>query len=126
MKVLKQSYKIKAPIEKVWDALTNPKTIDKWGGGPSKMKALASSEFSFWGGDIHGKNIKVVKEKELEQEWMSGNWDKYSKVDFKLNEKNGVTTVNLTQEGIPPEEYNDIADGWNRYYLGEIKKLLES
>lgn len=125
IKVLKQTYKIKAPIEKVWDALTNAKTIDKWGGGPAKMRATESSEFSVWGGDIHGKNTKVVKEKELTQEWISGDWKIPSKVDFKLSEKNGVTTVKLTHEGIPPGEYKDIADGWNRYYLGEIKKLLE-
>lgn len=125
MKTLKQTYEIKAPIEKVWDALTNSKTIEKWGGGPVKMAAVASSEFSFWGGDIHGKNTKVVKEKELSQEWMSGKWDKYSKVDFKLSEKNGITKVFLTQSGIPDKEYEDIAEGWETYYLGEIKKLLE-
>lgn len=124
-KILTQTYEIKAPIEKVWDALVNPKTIDKWGGGPAKMSALESSEFSVWGGDIHGKNTKVVKEKELKQDWMSGKWDKYSSVDFKLSEKNGITTVKLTQSGIPPEEFDDIADGWKTYYLGEIKKLLE-
>lgn len=89
------------------------------------MKATESSEFSFWGGDIHGKNTKVIKEKELSQEWMSGTWDKYSNVDFKLTEKNGETTVKLTQSGIPDNEFKDIADGWDRYYLGEIKKLLE-
>ncbi|HKB88697.1 MAG TPA: SRPBCC domain-containing protein [Patescibacteria group bacterium] len=125
MKSLKEIYKIKAPIEKVWDALTNAKTIEKWGGGPVKMKAVESSEFSFWGGDIKGINTKVIKEKELSQEWMSGDWDKYSKVNFKLNEKEGVTTVELTQSGIPDKEFMDIKDGWNRYYLGEIKALLE-
>lgn len=124
-KVLKQTYKITAPIEKVWNALTDPKIIDEWGGGPAKMGSTESYEFSLWGGDIHGRNTKVIKEKELTQGWMSGKWAKFSKVEFKLEEKDGVTTVKLTHSGIPPKEFKDIADGWKDYYLGPLKKLVE-
>lgn len=126
MKILEQRYQIKAPISEVWKALTDPKTIEKWGGGPAKMSEKEGAEFKFWGGDIHGKNTKVVPQRQLDQDWMSGNWDEFSKLSFKLSFKNGVTTVDLTQTGIPDEEFYDIADGWKRYYLGEIKKLLES
>lgn len=125
MKSLKQEYQIRAPIAKAWEALVNPKIIDEWGGGPAKMSGEEGFEFSLWGGDIHGKNTKVIKEKLLAQDWMSGNWNKYSKLEFKLTEKDGVTTVVLTQKGIPDAEFDDIADGWKTYYLGEIKKLLE-
>lgn len=125
MKSLKQEYKIKAPIANVWQALVDPKVIDKWGGGPAKMSEKEGFEISLWGGDIHGKNTKVIKEKLLAQDWMSGNWDEYSKLEFKLSEKDGVTTVVLTQTGIPDSEFDDISDGWKTYYLGEIKKLLE-
>jgi len=125
MKALKQEYHIMAPIEKVWDALVNPKTIDKWGGGPTKMSEKEGFEFSFWGGDITGINTKVIPMKLLEQDWMSGKWNKFSKLSFKLTHKDGCTTVYLTQTGIPDDEFDDIADGWDTYYLGEIKKLLE-
>ena len=125
MKSLKEEFKIKAPIGKVWDALTNSRTIKKWGAGPVKMKASRGFKFSLWDGDIHGVNTKVLKEKELHQDWMAGTWEKYSKVVFKLAEKNGVTVVKLIHTGIPPKEFKDIADGWGRYYIHEIKKLLE-
>lgn len=61
MKIIKKTYTINAPIEKVWDALVNPSTINKWGGGPSKMSSAKSFEFELWGGDIYGTNTKVVK-----------------------------------------------------------------
>lgn len=125
IKSLKQEYHIIAPLKDVWNALTDPRIIDKWGGGPAKMKPEVGFEFSLWGGDIHGKNTKVITEKLLAQDWMGGKWDKYSKLEFKLTHKDGCTTVHLTQLGIPAEEFDDIAEGWKIYYLGEIKKLLE-
>jgi len=89
------------------------------------MNEINGFEFSLWGGDIHGKNTKVVRMRELEQDWYGGDWDKPSKLKFELSEKDGTTTVMLTQTAIPEEEFKDISDGWKQYYLGEIKKLLE-
>jgi uncharacterized protein YndB with AHSA1/START domain len=125
IKTLNLEYRIDAPLSDVWRALTDPKVIDKWGGGPVKMSAKAGAEFSLWGGDIHGKNTKVVPEKLLVQDWMSGKWDEYSKLEFKLSFKDGITTVTLTQAGIPESEFDDVKGGWDSYYMGEIKKLLE-
>lgn len=114
-----------APLSEVWKALTDPKVIDKWGGGPAKMSDKEGFNFSLWGGDIHGTNTKVIKEKLLLQDWFGGDWDKPSKLQFKLTHKDGCTTLYLTQTEIPPQEFEDIKDGWDRYYVGEIKKLLE-
>ena len=96
-----------APLDKVWDALVNPKTIEKWsrldssaehptgsrevlqkeatslgGAGPAKMSSKNGFSFSLWGGDIWGKNIKVTPKKELIQEWFAGKWPKPSIVTF--------------------------------------------
>jgi activator of HSP90 ATPase len=124
-KVIKQEYLIRAPIEKVWEALTEPKIIDKWGGGPAKMKANQNYEFSLWGGDIHGKNIQVAKEKTLKQEWYSGKWQKPSIATFDLSEADGETKLILTHTNVPENEIKDISDGWKDYYLGPLQKLLE-
>lgn len=126
MKSLKQTYLIDAPVEKVWQALVDPKIIDDWGGGIAKMDDKEGTKFSLWGGDIHGINTKVIKEKLLEQDWMAGEWENYSKVIFKLTSKNGQTKVELTHEGIPDMEFGEIDDGWKKFYLGTIKELLES
>lgn len=126
MKFLKLEYKIDSPPYSVWKALTDPKVIVEWGAGPAKMSEKENSEFSLWGGDIHGKNTKIVPNKELRQDWYGGDWDHPSKVIFKLSETGGKTVLTLSQTDIPEAEFKDIEDGWERYYLGEIKKLLES
>lgn len=125
MKTINQTYLIKASPKKVWQALTDPSIIDKWGGGPVRMNEQVGTEFSLWGGDIHGKNIKVVKGKQLVQEWFSGKWEKASKVTFTLVEKDSKTELNLLHEDVPDEEVKDIDEGWKEYYLGPLKELLE-
>lgn len=125
MKSIKQQYTIHASADKVWDALVNPKTITKWGGGPAKMSDKEGSKFSLWGGDIYGNNIKVLKNKELVQEWFSGKWENPSLVTFTLSEENGVTKVTLTQTDMPKEEFADLEEGWKDYYMGPLQELLE-
>ncbi len=126
MKIIKQTYNIKAPVEKVWQALVDPKIINKWGGGPAaKMDDKVGTEFKLWGGDIRGKNTKVVKKVELAQNWISGDWPTPSKLVFKLSAVKGGTQVDLIQTGVPAEDIDDIADGWKEYYLGPLKDFLE-
>ena len=130
MKTIKQTYQIKAPVEKVWQALVDPKIIEKWSGAGAKMDANVGTKFELWGGDIHGTNTQVVNPpsggKKLVQDWYGGDWDEPSKATFTLEDKNGETEITLVNENVPDEQVDDIEDGWTRYYLGEIKKLLEN
>lgn len=125
MKTIKQSYIIKAPIDKVWDAFVVPKVIDDWGGGPAEMDDQVGTEFKFWGGDIWGKNIEVDGKAKLVQEWYSGDWPEPSKVTFTFMGDKEKTTVELLHENVPDDEAKEIEDGWKRYYLGPMKEMLE-
>jgi activator of HSP90 ATPase len=125
MKSFKQKYIIKATKRKVWNAIVNPKIIDKWGGGPSKMTEEVGFRFSLWKGTIFGKNIKVEKHKLLMQEWFGGRWDEASVVTYDLNEKNGITTLILIHENIPNTEEDALKNKWKKDYMTPLKKLVE-
>lgn len=122
MKNFTKTYSIGAPPEKVWQALTDPKVIAKWGGGPAKMEDRAGTKFSLWGGDIHGTNTKVVPEKLLVQDWYSSGFKEASEVTFELS---GNTKVKLTHTNIPDAEFSDIKSGWDDYYMLPLKELVE-
>lgn len=126
MKTIVQDYHINASIEKVWQALTNAKEIEEWGAGPAEMDENMSTKFSLWGGDIHGTNIEVEKFKKLVQEWYFEDWHEPSIVTFKLTKQKEFTKLELLHENVPDEEYEDIDEGWKEYYLGPLKKYLES
>ena len=89
--IIKQTYRIQAPIAEVWKAYVDPKYIDRWGGGSAKMDDRVGTKFSLWGGSIWGTNTKVIKEKKLVQEWYSesehGKWGQPSLVTFTLHKK---------------------------------------
>lgn len=124
MRVLKQKYTVNSSVKDVWEALTIPKKIKNWTGAKAVMSDGDGFVFSLWDGDIIGKNTKVTKNKLLEQDWKYHHWENFSKVKIELKSKNNLTEVNLTQSGIPEDEFDDIADGWDRYYFGEIKNYL--
>lgn len=124
MKTIKQTYHIKAPIEEVWQALVDPKIIEKWSGSSAKMDDKVGTKFELWDGDIYGTNTEVIKNKKLVQDWYGGKWDKPSKATFLLKSKDGETDLELVHENVPDDGENDFDDGWKTYYLGEIKKLL--
>jgi uncharacterized protein YndB with AHSA1/START domain len=125
MKTIRQIYHINATIEKVWQALINPKDIDKWGGGPAKMDDKVGTKFKLWGGDVHGTNLEVVAHKKLVQEWYSSDVEGKTRVTFALTEKQGKTTVELTQDGVPEAKHQDLADGWKDYYMNPLKEFVE-
>jgi activator of HSP90 ATPase len=126
MKSLQKVYEINAPIAKVWDALVNPKTIEIWSSSPAEMSDQEKDKFKLWGGDIYGVNTKVEKHVKLDQDWYAGNWPQPSKVSFTLNE-NGEdkTQLSLIHKDIPDSEFDEINKGWDEYYLGPLKELLE-
>lgn len=126
MKKITQKYVIKSPIQEVWQALTDPEIIDKWGGGPAKMSSEEGFEFELWGGDVYGKNIEVTPGKKLVQEWFGGKWDKPSIATFVLNPNGTGTKIDFSQVDVPDSEFSEIEQGWRDYYLGPLRDYLEN
>ena len=127
MKQIDQTYSIKAPIDKVWQALTDAKLGEQWGAGPAAFDLKEGGEFSYWGGDIHGTNTKIVANKLLEQDWYGEDRPEHCyKVSFELNEVGGATTVHLIHADVPDEEAEDFEEGWKDFYFDPIKELLET
>lgn len=129
MKTIKQTYAIGAPVSVVWEALVNPKKINEWGGGPAKMDDRAGTKFTLWGGSIWGKNLKVIPEKELVQEWFSDEdtkWDKPSIAAFTLKKDKDGTVLELIHTDVPDKYAKSIEEGWREYYLGPLKEYAQN
>ncbi len=125
MQQIEQTYTIKAPLAKVWWALTTAEAAEEWGAGPAKFDVTEGGEFSYWDGDIHGINTKVVPEKLLEQDWYGHDHpeEKY-RTSFTFEQDGDATLVHFVYSGHIYDEQRDISD-WKEYYFDPIKKLLE-
>ncbi len=128
---IKKSIHIAAPIEKVWAALTDPKAIGGWMGSEGlKVTLRRGGRCGFFGGETTGKFTEIKKPNTLEHTWRQSSWKKEwadSVVRWELKAKGDSTGVRLTHSKFPNKEERDGHDeGWDMYWLGPMKKWLES
>lgn len=120
MKDFKKYYLIPATPEEVYNALTNPFTIQLWTGEDAEMSTEPGSEFSMWTGSITGKNLEFIPGQKIEQEWYFGDQEEKSIVTIKLHPHKKGTSVELRHSNIPDEEYEDFVEGWSDSYFGAL------
>jgi activator of HSP90 ATPase len=110
----------------VWQAFVDPKVIAAWGGGPAKMSEREEDAFGLWGGEIWGRNREVIKQQKLVQEWHDDKNEDGMLVTFTFETHQNRTHITLLHENVPDKKYKALEKGWDTYYLGPLKKLLES
>jgi activator of HSP90 ATPase len=122
MKELKKYYKLQASPADVYNALTNQVMLEIWTGDETDFKAEPGYEFSLWGGEIVGRNIEFETNKLIKQVWY---FDKLeSPVTIKLHPDKKGTSIELRQQDIPDEAFENIADGWDIDYFGALEELF--
>jgi uncharacterized protein YndB with AHSA1/START domain len=144
--IVKNTISIHAPIEKVWNALTNPEETKKYMFGCETVSDWTPGSPLLWRGNYEGKEMVFVKgyivdidpPKFLAYTTIDPNStiadipENYLTVTYRLSEENGITTFTVMQG-----DYATVADGEKRYaeaynggegwnpILVEIKKLVE-
>ncbi len=130
--VIERTYK--APVAKVWKAITDKDQMKQWYFDLSEFKPEVGFEFTFNGGAddkvfVHlCKITDVIPGKKLAYSWRYKGYEGYSVVTFELFAEGGNTKLKLTHEGL--ETFPPIADfarenfvmGWTEL-IG--KSLLE-
>ena len=123
MKEFKKYYKLSASPADIYNALTNPVMIETWTGESVEMNTEPGSEFSLWDGAITGKNIEFEKNKKIIQHWYFGE-ELESVVTIKLHPEKEGTNLEVHQTNIPDEAYDNIIEGWDEDYIGNLKELF--
>lgn len=116
---------IEASPEELFLAITNPFTIELWSDAPAKMDAKEGTEFELWDGDICGRNLKVIENKELVQEWYFDDLHEPSIATIKLHPHKTGTQVEVKHVNVPAEAFENINEGWRVFYIGAIKRFFE-
>ncbi|QHS57164.1 ATPase [Mucilaginibacter sp. 14171R-50] len=125
MKDYKKYYLLPATPDEVYTALTNPVTLELWTGDPAEMSTEPGSEFSLWEGSIVGKNIEFVPGKKIVQQWYFDGQTDESIVTIKIHPDSHGSSVELRHVNIPDDDYNDIVEGWNDSYFGNLADFFE-
>lgn len=125
MKTINQNHFVNASPEEVYLALTNPLTIELWSGYSAEIQAVEGTEFSIFDGDICGRNISMIENQQLVQEWYFGDNPEKSIVTIKLKPEDKGTRVALEHTNVPDADFTEIYEGWKQYYWGAIKNYYK-
>jgi len=127
----------KSIVQKVLFKNTNPKDLydlymdakkhSRVTGVPAKISDKPGTGFSAHGDYIKGKNLHLVKNKQIVQTWRGKDWHK--------NDQDSIFSIHLEQKGedvvlhaihanIPDEHAADINKGWHDYYWKPWKQHL--
>lgn len=124
---IEQIYQIKASPERVWAALTDPTLQMKWTGAHAEYDARVGGTYTLWDDYVTGEIVECVPPKKLAQTWQPNDWTiENSVVSFTLKKTRGGTQLELVHENVQPEDYVGTREGWNQFYIGAIKSMLEA
>lgn len=136
--VAKVTIEIDAPIEKVWDALTNPALIKQYFFGTEAISDWKVGSTLLFKGEWEGKEyvdkgtiLKLEKPNLLKYDYLSSlsNLDdlpeNYAAITYELSHSDGKTILNILQDNIATEEARDHSQENWAYIMGDMKKLVE-
>jgi len=120
--VLVQTRKLRAPIEDVWAAVTEPERLARWIGSWTGDPASGAVDFRMlFEGEGHPSEQMEIRVCEPphrlhltsyagEQVWL---------IELDLTHAEGVTTITFSQPGVTREQVGDVGPGWD-YYLDRL------
>lgn len=126
MKSFKKYFSIKANNASVYNALVNKDVIELWSDSEVVFEEKDNTEFSLYDGDIVGKNISFVKDKQIVQEWYFDNpKGEESIVTIKIHADKQFTSLEVNQTNIPDDAFENISEGWEYGIIECLKEILE-
>lgn len=115
-----------APAEQLYITLLDSQRILAWTRSAPQIEDFPPSEgssFSFFGGNITGKLLKLVPNERIVQLWRLGEWKSghYAELDITLVQGAGETKMVVKWSGIPVGEEDRVRANFEEYYIRSIK-----
>lgn len=125
---IRQTVLLPGSPDAVYRALMTTKGHSGFTGAPARISPRVGGAFMAWDGYIHGKNLKLVPGKRIEQAWRPNEegWPRahYSKVVFALARSPDGTRLSFTQTKVPSDHVDHLASGWKESYWDPLRVYL--
>lgn len=120
--VLVQTRELRAPIEDVWAAVTEPGRLARWIGSWEGDPESGAVEFRMtFEGDDHASERMVIRvcEPPRRLHLTSYAGEEVWLIELDLTHADGVTTITFSQPGVTREQVGGVGPGWD-YYLDRL------
>ena len=127
MKTIKQKVYFEASPHDVFEMLMDSKKHSAFSGSKAVISRTKGGKITAYDGYIEGKNLEIVPDKKILQEWRGSDWEDgvYSKAEFKFDRKGKGCELTFTQTGVPNSQSEAIKQGWIDYYWNPMKEFLK-
>jgi len=129
-----------ASAARIYAALLDPRQFDRIVALSGVMQAMhlpsASSRidphvggaFALFGGYITGRQLELVRNRRIVQAWRAASWAEgiHSVARFELQAHEASCRIVFEHTGIPSDDAQSLAEGWQSHYWEPLRKLLAS
>lgn len=115
--------------EAVYRAFLSSKEHAQFTGSEAKCSARVGGRLTAWGKYISGKNIELVKDKRIVQEWKTSEWPEGcepSILKISLKKKGEGTQVSMIQSRVPASQVDQYDKGWYESYWEPLKQYFRA
>lgn len=130
MKEIRQTIILRAPPQEVYEALLDEEKHTAITGASARIHRVVGGSFSMYDNWITGKIIGVAHNKKIVQLWKGNGpqWPKnhFSIVTLQLRRTAKGTKVELKQEHVPDELYEEVQQSWKEHYWSKMKAYFQS
>jgi activator of HSP90 ATPase len=125
-KNLKHVVAFKASTHELYEMLMDSKKHTKFTGEKAKMTKKVGGKFTAYGDYITGKNLKLIPDKLIVQEWHMKGWPDghVSKVMYLFTKTKTGTKLTFGHTKVPVSSYKGINSGWKSSYWDKMKVTL--
>ena len=137
---VKISVKVNAPLDKVWNAITNKEQMKNWYFDVPDFEPKIGNNFSFYGGDENEEYhhfceiVDLIPNEKLKCSWTYPEISKEKTlVKWELKPENEGTIVTLTHKGLEAFEHlgenfkiHSFRKGWEDIVGKSLKEFVEN
>ena len=128
LRIVQQSVDLPAPPVELYAMYLDPEVHASFtNGGPVSIQALPGSEWSAFGGRIHGRILALTPGHRIVQSWRSFEWqdeDPDAVLILAFTAAGAGATVDLTHVGVPERLYDALVSGWPTRYWEPWRSYL--
>ena len=125
--VIQQTVTFNVPPHEVYEALMDSKKHASFTGGKASLSRAVGGRISAYDNYITGKNIELVPDKKIVQDWRAVDWpeDYFSRITFEFTAVPEGTQLNFTHADVPEGTEEEFTQGWIDNYWEPMKRYLE-
>lgn len=115
--------------DKIFDSLSNSKTVSEWIGGDAIIENRPGGKFELFDEWVWGKIKEIIPNEFLSYTWDCGDFDNKQKetlVEFKLEGDESSCKVYLSHSGFrDKKQYELHKKGWEEHFFALIEDYLD-